>query len=157
MKAFDVLGQDGCFSTHLVISGLNPAVSLHLPLNAATPSDVVFSDAPSTCWPARRSLRHLLTLSYPAGIAPIAGAGAAEFCKFELFGEEVKPLDLGSDSCRWQTDVIDLLPGEKIATADGQDIQNSTSFGVRVGFVHDAAELRKLECKELSLRGGFRE
>ena len=54
---------------------------------------------------------------------------------------QVVPLDLSCSSSRWKTDVIDLQPGQQLKTLNGP-VQNSTSVGVRVGFVFNAASLR---------------
>ena len=137
MQAFELLGAD--FKTHLIIHGLNPAVKL-LP-EMSTPSDVSFSDIPAPCWPAKQSLRQLLATIYPSGIG-LSKTGSRAPCVFQLFGTVVLPLDLSRESCRWHSDVIDLLPGKTIKAFDGATIRNSTGFGVRVGFVHNAAELR---------------
>lgn len=127
MSCFDRLSSEG-YRTHLVMQSLSSEMVI-------AGNDIQFNDVNQPkSWPAKHSLRELLSLCYPS-LPDAQGFGGHYLTKsgkpitqpvrITLFGEPVVPANLTHNSHIWKSAVVDLKP-ESTTTVCGQTIQNVT-------------------------------
>ena len=131
MTAFDEL-QDGGFRTHMILHELKSAVQIQ---HSCIDADVLLADYTEGCWTAKKSVYSLIAAAFPLV------DDASSNTEFTLLERKVKPLDLRPNAAIWQSDTIEMAPGDKLTGTADHQLHNNTDFWLRVGFVFDKREL----------------